>query len=86
MTDVVNFSSSAIIIGDFDSRRRYVRKDLLASADAFSVPHGATIEAAVNASGSVSFTRWRYSVNGYVVQGDGTSGLTFNATITRARV
>lgn len=86
MTDIVNISSTAIIIGDFDSRRRYVRKDLTASADAFSVPHGFTIEAAVNASGAVSLTRWRYSVGGYVVQGDGTSGLTFNATVTRAKV
>lgn len=86
MTDIVNISSSAIIIGDFDSRRRYVRKDLVAASDAFSVPHGTTLECAVNASGAVSFARWRYSVNGYTVQGDGTTGLTFTATFTRARL
>lgn len=86
MSDVVNISSSAVIIGSFDSRRRYVRKDLVMASDAFSVPHGQTLQTSVNTSGAVSRAMWRYSVNGYVVQGDGTSGLSFNATITRARL
>ena len=86
MTTVVEFTASYILIGAFDSRRRYVRRDLYSSSDAFSVPHGQTIQCQVNASGAVSTAHWRYSVNGYVVEGEGTTGMSFAATVTQARL
>lgn len=87
MTDVVNISSSAIIIGNFDSRRRYVRKDLTASANAFDVPLGLTLQAS-RSGGPARRVVYRYSVNGYVVQETNSFGptLTFNATTIRAKL
>lgn len=85
MTDIVDITSSYIKIGNFDSRRRYVRRDLSSSSDAFFVPHGRTLDASVN-SGTLSTAVWRYSVNGYVVQGETSSSLSFNATVTRAKL
>lgn len=84
MTDIVNFNSAYITIGDFDSRRRYMRRDLLASSSAFDLPLGFTLQ--IGQSGRVAV--FRYSVNGYVVEGPPftTTGLTFNATSVRVRI
>lgn len=86
MTDIVNFNSAYITIGDFDSRRRYMRRDLLASASAFDLPLGFTMQIERSAGPARSVV-YRYSVNGYVVEQTNTFGptLTFNATVTRAR-
>lgn len=87
MSDIVNISSSAVIIGNFDSRRRYLRKDLTLAATAFDVPLGFTLEAS-RSGGTARRVVYRYSVNGYVVQQTNSFGptLTFNATVVRAKL
>lgn len=87
MTDIVNFNAAYIKIGDFDSRRRYMRRDLIASASAFDMPLGFTIQIA-RSGGPARSVVYRYSVNGYVVQQTNSFGptLSFNATTIRARI
>lgn len=78
MTTLVEITSSYITVGDFDSRRRYVRR-YVGTGSPFYVPLGFTI--AIGNAGNVA--RFHYDVGGYVVD-DGSATVAFTASTVQA--
>lgn len=73
MTTVVEITTSYIMVGAFDSRKRYLRR-YVSTGTPFTVPTGRTI--LIQGSGSVA--RWAYGVGSYTVN-DGSGLIAFSA-------
>lgn len=87
MTDIVDITSAYIKIGNFDSRRRYLRRDLAPSSSSIIIPTGRTLDIS-RAGGPGRAVVYRYSIAGYTVEQTNTFGpdSTFTAGYVAAKL